>query len=63
VAFLVEQFITPNQARDDPNYIPWWLRLKSGIKDVTKTRNLTYHKCTDADYNSFNPKKICAGDF
>ena len=57
MAFSVEQFNAPFQARNDPNYVSWNVRLKSGINGVTTIRNLTYHKCIDADYDSFSPPK------
>ena len=57
LAFSVEQFNAPYQARDDPSYVSWNVRLKSGIKGVTTITPLKYHKCTDADYDSFSPPK------
>ena len=57
LAFSVEQFNSPFQARDDPSYVSWNVRLKSSLNGVVTIRNLTNHKCTDADYDSFNPPK------
>ena len=61
LAFSVEQFNSPFQARDDPSYVSWNVRLKSSIKGVTTSRPLAYHKCTDADYDSFSPTKKSLG--
>jgi hypothetical protein len=57
LAFSVEQFNSPYEARDDPSYVSWHIRLKSSVNGVTTSSPLTYHKCTDADYEAFSPPK------
>ncbi len=55
VAFFVQGYMD-NEPKDDPNYIQWVIQLNScDACDSPTPINLTYHKCTDEDYDSFYP--------
>lgn len=45
-----------NLPKDDPNFVRWVIQLNScdGCAEPTPI-DLTYHKCTDEDYDSFYP--------
>jgi hypothetical protein len=53
IAFAVEQYDDSRAAKDDPNYVRWVVQLTQATGGVEIEIPLTYHKCTDADYDSF----------
>jgi hypothetical protein len=53
VAFAVESYDDFRSGKDDPNYVRWVVQLTSIIGNVEKVLPLRFHKCTDADYDSF----------
>ncbi len=53
VAFAVEQYDEFRAGKDDPNYVVWTVQLTRNIGKVETVVPLKYHKCTDADYDSF----------
>ena len=55
VAFTVEDYNKPRQIKDSEEYVRWVFRV-FGIKDnVMFERLIPYHKCTEEDYEQFNP--------
>ena len=53
VAFAVEQYDDSRAGKDDLNYVAWTVQLTRSIGKIETDYPLKYHKCTDADYESF----------
>lgn len=56
VAFFVQGYID-NEPKDDPDKVQWVIQLNTckGCNGYPVATNLTTHKCTDADFDSFYP--------
>jgi len=52
VTFAVEQY-DGRAGKDDPNYVAWTVQLTSNIDKKETIIPLKFHKCTEADYDSF----------
>ena len=52
IAWAVESY-ADGSARDDPNYVQWVVQLTTSISGNKTVRPLTYHRCTDADFDEF----------
>ena len=53
VAFAVESYDDSRTGKDDPNYVRWVVQLTRMMGQVETVFPLKFHKCTDADYDSF----------
>lgn len=53
VAFAVEQYDDSRKGKDDPNFVAWTVQLTKNIGKTETVIPLKFHKCTDADYDSF----------
>ena len=55
VAFFVQGYMD-NLPKDDPNFVRWVIQLNEcDACDNPTPIDLTFHKCTDEDYDSFYP--------
>ena len=51
-AFTVEDYLT-NEMKDDPSYVKYLVSLSSYKDNKWNDKQLTFHRCTDDDYDSF----------
>ena len=54
LAFGVRGFFD-HIARDDPNFVRWNVILTTIMDGVRTEQDLEFHKCTQDDYDLFNP--------
>ncbi len=55
IAFGVVDFKTW-EVKDDPNFVRWTVKMREGYNfNTIKNIFLSFHKCTDADYEEFYP--------
>jgi hypothetical protein len=55
IAFGVVDYKTW-EVRDDLNFVRWVVKMREGYNFITvKNIFLSFHKCTDADYDEFYP--------
>ena len=53
IAFAVEQYDDSRAGKDDPNYVRWVVQLTQTTGGVEIVIPLKYHKCSDADFDSY----------
>ena len=53
-AFTIENYID-NEARDDPAYVKFIVRMFTNKGGVKSQRSLSYHECNDTDWEDFAP--------
>ena len=55
IAFTIESYMSPKVQKNDPRYVKYLFRLYGKRNGVKYEKLLTYHNCTDADYDKFYP--------
>ena len=56
-ALTVESYYEPIMMKNDPRYVKYIFQFYGKRKGEYFSRFLPFHKCTDEDYNEFNPVK------
>ena len=56
VAFTVESYLSP-ESKNDPKYVKYLVNLHGRRNGVAYRRVLSYHKCTNEEYDEFYPVK------
>ena len=57
IAFTIESYMSPKKQKSDPRFVKYLFRLYGKRNGKEYEKVLTYHNCTDADYEEFNPVK------
>ena len=57
IAFTVESYLEPIEQKRDPKYVKYLFRLYGRKNGQEFERHVSYHNCTDADYEEFYPVK------
>ena len=55
MALSIEDYNAPRRQKNDPRYVKWLFMMHYKINGVSDQRKLSYHKCTDEEYNQFYP--------
>ena len=56
IAYAVEGLYPPQALKDDPAYVKWIFRVRTKTDGApTVSKQISHHKCTDADYEQFYP--------
>ena len=55
LAFTIEDSDGKPKQKNDPRYVKWLVKLAGFLNGRAFERIYSYHRCTDEDYDSFNP--------
>ena len=55
IAVTIEDYFAPKKLKNDERYVKWIFRLYGKTNGIFYQHMLSYHKCTDEDYNEFYP--------